>query len=132
MPLIPALRRQRQVDFWVRGQPGLQGEFQDSQSYTEKPCLEKPNQKKKKKKKEGTERWLSGPAPAWQHTTVTPASALFGLARYWAHTECNTHTRLNLLTFKFIYRMEGFSEAYGSKGYDKSPSPSERGKQNFK
>ena len=23
------------------GQPGLQSEFQDSQSYTEKPCLEK-------------------------------------------------------------------------------------------
>jgi hypothetical protein len=41
MPLIPALRRQRQADFWVRGQPGLQSEFQDSQGYTEKPCLEK-------------------------------------------------------------------------------------------
>jgi hypothetical protein len=34
-PLIPALGRQRQADFWVRGQPGLQSEFQDSQSYTE-------------------------------------------------------------------------------------------------
>jgi hypothetical protein len=49
MPLIPALGRQRQADFWVWGQPGLQSEFQDSQDYTEKPCLE--NQKKKKKKK---------------------------------------------------------------------------------
>jgi hypothetical protein len=39
--LIPALGRQRQVDFWVRGQPGLQSEFQDSQSYRVKPCLEK-------------------------------------------------------------------------------------------
>jgi hypothetical protein len=47
-PLIPALGRQRQVDFWVRGQPGLQSEFQDSQSYTEKPCLEKPKKKKKR------------------------------------------------------------------------------------
>jgi hypothetical protein len=28
-----------QEDFWVRGQPGLQSEFQDSQGYTEKPCL---------------------------------------------------------------------------------------------
>jgi hypothetical protein len=37
----PALKRQRQADFWVRGQPGLQSEFQDSQGYTEKPCLEK-------------------------------------------------------------------------------------------
>jgi hypothetical protein len=41
MPLIPALRRQRQADFWDRGQPGLQSEFQDSQGYTEKPWLEK-------------------------------------------------------------------------------------------
>jgi hypothetical protein len=44
------------VDFWVRGQPGLQSEFQDSQGYTEKLCLEKQKQKqkqKKKKKKEG-------------------------------------------------------------------------------
>jgi hypothetical protein len=43
MPLIPALGRQRQVDFWVWGQPGLQNEFQDSQGYTEKPCLENNN-----------------------------------------------------------------------------------------
>jgi hypothetical protein len=41
-PLIPALGRQRQADFWVRGQPCLQSEFQDSQDYTEKPCLKKP------------------------------------------------------------------------------------------
>jgi hypothetical protein len=33
----------------VLGQPGLQSEFQDSQTYTEKPCLEKPKKKKKKK-----------------------------------------------------------------------------------
>jgi hypothetical protein len=39
------------------GQPGLQSEFQDSQGYTEKPCLKKPKTKtnnrpppKKKKK----------------------------------------------------------------------------------
>jgi hypothetical protein len=31
-----------------RGQPGLQSEFQGSQGYTEKPCLEKPKKKKKK------------------------------------------------------------------------------------
>jgi hypothetical protein len=35
-PLIPA---QRQAYFWIRGQPSLQSEFQDSQGYTEKPCL---------------------------------------------------------------------------------------------
>ena len=49
MPLIPALGRQRQADFWVRGQPGLQSEFQDSQGYTEKPCLEKQKTTKQKK-----------------------------------------------------------------------------------
>jgi hypothetical protein len=61
-PLIPALGRQRQADFWVWGQPGLQSEFQDSQGYTEKPCLEnhnqtKPNQNKtKQNKKNGSHR----------------------------------------------------------------------------
>ena len=50
-PLIPALGRQRQADFWGRGQPGLQSEFQDSLGYTEKPCL-KTKQKKKKKTKQ--------------------------------------------------------------------------------
>jgi hypothetical protein len=44
--LISALRRQRQADFWVQGQPGLQSEFQDSQDYAEKPCLKKTKQNK--------------------------------------------------------------------------------------
>ena len=45
-PLISALgrqRRQRQVDLWVWDHPGLQSLFQDSKSYTDKPC---PLQKK--------------------------------------------------------------------------------------
>jgi hypothetical protein len=50
MLLIPALGRQRQA---VRGQPGLQSEFQDSQGYTEKPCLEKTKTKTKRKEKKG-------------------------------------------------------------------------------
>ena len=49
MPLIPALERQRQADFWLRGQPGLQSELQDSQGYIENPCLRKKNQNTKKK-----------------------------------------------------------------------------------
>jgi hypothetical protein len=49
MPLIPALGRQRQVDPWVQGQPSQQSEFQDSQGYTEKLCLEKQNTKLKDK-----------------------------------------------------------------------------------
>jgi hypothetical protein len=34
-----------------QGQPGLQSEFQDSQGYTEKPCLGKPKNKQNKQKK---------------------------------------------------------------------------------
>jgi hypothetical protein len=50
MPLIPVLGRQRQADFRVRGQPGLQSEFQDSQDYSKKPCLEKQKQTNKQTK----------------------------------------------------------------------------------
>jgi hypothetical protein len=42
-PLVPALGRQRQVDLWVQGQPGLKSEFQDSQGDTEKPWLTEQN-----------------------------------------------------------------------------------------
>jgi iron-sulfur cluster repair protein YtfE (RIC family) len=64
MPLIPALGRQRQADFCVGGQPGLQSEFQDSQSYTKKPCLEKnktkqQQQKNKKQKQKRREREMT-------------------------------------------------------------------------
>ena len=47
--LIPGLQRQRQADLWVRGQPGLKSEFQDSQCYKEKHCLWKKKNKKQKK-----------------------------------------------------------------------------------
>jgi hypothetical protein len=53
---MPALGRQRQADFWVRGQPGLQSEFQDSQDYTEKPLSREKKQKKKKEGKKKRER----------------------------------------------------------------------------
>jgi hypothetical protein len=49
-PLIPAPGRQRQADFWVWGQPGLQSEFQDIQGYTEKLCPKKIKNNKKIKK----------------------------------------------------------------------------------
>ena len=56
MPLIPALERKKQADFWVPGQPGLSSEFQDSQGYTKKPYLKTKNkqqqQQKQKQKKE--------------------------------------------------------------------------------
>jgi hypothetical protein len=43
MPLIPVLGRQRQADFWVWGQPGLQSEFQDSQDYYRETLSQKQN-----------------------------------------------------------------------------------------
>lgn len=43
--LVPALGRQKQVDLWVQGQPGLQSGFQDSQGYTEKLLPWKTKQK---------------------------------------------------------------------------------------
>jgi hypothetical protein len=46
-PLIPALGRQRQAS-----QPGLQSEFQDSQGYTEKPCLKNTNKKQTKQQQQ--------------------------------------------------------------------------------
>jgi hypothetical protein len=42
-PLIPA----EAGGFLSSSQPGLQGEFQDSQGYIEKPCLKKPKTEKK-------------------------------------------------------------------------------------
>lgn len=38
-PSIPALKRQRQTDFWVWSQASIFSEFQDSQSYTARPYL---------------------------------------------------------------------------------------------
>lgn len=46
--VILAPSRQRQVDCWVQGQPGLHRKLQDSQGYIEKPCLEKPKRKFKR------------------------------------------------------------------------------------
>jgi hypothetical protein len=45
----PSTWEERQADFWVWGQPGLQSEFQDSQGYTEKPCLKKKHKQTNKK-----------------------------------------------------------------------------------
>jgi hypothetical protein len=44
-PLIQALGRQIQADFWAWGQPGLKSEFQDSQGYTENPVSKKKTRK---------------------------------------------------------------------------------------
>ena len=46
---------------FLSSRPGLQSEFQDSQGYTEKPCLKKQKQKTNKKKKQvwETGRWYT-------------------------------------------------------------------------
>jgi hypothetical protein len=52
--LISAFGRQRQADFWVRGQSGLQSKFQDTQSYKDKPCLKQNKTKQNKTKQNKT------------------------------------------------------------------------------
>jgi len=49
--------------FLSRGQPGLQSEFQDSQGYTEKPCLENNNNHNNNKiiNKKSAEKYLHLP-----------------------------------------------------------------------
>jgi hypothetical protein len=39
-----------EADGFLSSRPGLQSEFQNSQGYTEKPCLKKKKKKKKKRK----------------------------------------------------------------------------------
>jgi hypothetical protein len=46
-----------------KNQPGLQSELQDSQGYTEKPCLEKTKQTNKQTNKQNPKTWL-GPLRA--------------------------------------------------------------------
>ena len=72
----PALGRHRQADFLVQGQPGLQSEFQDSQGYTDKPCLKKEIRKerkegKKERVKERLTRMLNEPKSCDQRYYMT-------------------------------------------------------------
>jgi hypothetical protein len=85
-PLIPALGRQRQADFWVQGQPGLQSEFQDSQGYTEKTCLK--NKKKRKRNPSG------GPSPGYRDLQA-PRGAAVGCSEILA-VQLVTHPGMGL------------------------------------
>jgi hypothetical protein len=57
----PSTREAEAGGFLSSSQPGLQSEFQDSQGYTEKPCLEKKKTEKNKnnnnKKKKNKQQW---------------------------------------------------------------------------
>jgi hypothetical protein len=48
----PSTREAEAGGFLSSSQPGLQSEFQDSQGYTEKPCLEKQTKQNKTKQKQ--------------------------------------------------------------------------------
>jgi hypothetical protein len=65
-PLIPELGKQRQADFQVQGQPGLQSEFQDSQGHTEKPCLENTKKQKQKQKQKKNKNDDKMRIPVWK------------------------------------------------------------------
>jgi hypothetical protein len=56
MTLVPALRKQRQVN---------QGEFKGSQGYTAKSCLEKQNQNKKQTNKKQQQQKAKLPLSVW-------------------------------------------------------------------
>ena len=71
MPLIPALGRHRQPDFGVGGWPGLQSEFQDSQGYTEKSCLENKTKQNKTKKFQDTITFLQRHIHTNLHMKIT-------------------------------------------------------------
>lgn len=62
MPIIPALRRQSQGNLSVRGQPDVQSDLQDSESYTEKSHFEKSSKQKA----------ITASQSLW-HTSVTEA-----------------------------------------------------------
>jgi hypothetical protein len=66
------LEGQRQADPWVWGQPGLHSEFQDSQGYTEKPCL-KNKQMNQQTKTQTNNRNNNNNKPSWEKKeAVTP------------------------------------------------------------
>ena len=97
-PLIPALgrQRQRQADFLVQGQPGLQSEFQDSQGYTEKPCLEKQTNKKQNKNPSVFSLFFDFYPPiSFTQITLLLAELLVSL-----HFSCRSHCRVSYRSCK--------------------------------
>jgi hypothetical protein len=62
--------------FLSSSQPGLQSEFQDSQGYTEKPCLKKPNQRKKRERKKTKQNKKYGREKKIKATTVSACTQL--------------------------------------------------------
>jgi hypothetical protein len=92
-PLIPALGRQRQANFWVSGQPALQSEFQDSQGYTEKPCLGKNKQTNKQTNKR--ERTETGKMAQWLrvHTAYSEDQNCVCRIHIWQLTTYNSRSR---------------------------------------
>jgi hypothetical protein len=108
-PLIPALgrQRQRQADFWVRGQPGLQSEFQDSQGYTEKPCLKTKTKNKNKQTKrtdtvQAAQRLLT---PELQRLVFSASCFRWPLGRHWS--QLNTSLLSPVVVANLYYYLDG-------------------------
>ena len=85
MPLNPALFGDRWISEFEASLPGLQNEFQDSQGYTEKPCLNAPPPQKNKTNKRKHRRAIE------EDTTHS------SLAYTHRHTPAHTYTKLKNL-----------------------------------
>jgi hypothetical protein len=83
-PLVPALRRQRQADFWVRGQPGLHRE-----------TLSQKNQKRKKQKQNHKGDYTYE-APAIYYLNITLLTIMWG----WWDGSVGKSTRLLFRRFE--------------------------------
>jgi hypothetical protein len=57
-PLIPALGKQRQANFWVRGQPGLQSECSRTARAIKRNPVSKKNKKTKNKKQKKKKQYI--------------------------------------------------------------------------
>jgi hypothetical protein len=78
---------------WVQGQPGLQSEFQDSQGYTEKPCLGKTERKtnRQKRKVHSFSTLFPDKSTLWSpHELPISSNMLCVYWWFWESFQCNS------------------------------------------
>jgi hypothetical protein len=117
MPLIPALRGRR---ISVRDQLGLQSEFQDSQGYTEKPCLKKQNKQINKKLSSHTI-YLDYSLPSSQFVPTSPLLQIHSLS---VSLEKNRLLRDNIQTRQNKYNKKNQNPSH--EGKTKQPNRRKR------